>query len=119
MKIENNDRNFELKNITYLNFDNLKLVIFTTLESSISQNRACIMYKIDAGSDCNLMPFKLFKILFPKATLSAMKDNSVRAKSYNLSDIKQLGMCTVRLRHKDRSVIYKFFVSPRNNPVLL
>ena len=40
------------------------------------------------------------------------KDNSFRLKIYNKSDIGHLGMCTIKLRHKDGSVKCTFFVVP-------
>ena len=38
---------------------------------------------------------------------------------YNESNIEQLSVCTVKLRHKDKVVRCKFFVLPRDGPVLL
>ena len=29
------------------------------------------VYKIDAGSDGNFMPFRVFRILFPRSTMTA------------------------------------------------
>ena len=40
-------------------------------------------------------------------------------KTYNKSDIEQLGMCTVKLRHKDKSVKCRFFVVPGDGQALL
>ena len=39
--------------------------------------------------------------------------------TYNQSDIEQLGMCTVKLRHKDKCVKYRFCVVPGDCPALL
>ena len=39
-----------------LTFHSIQLVIFTTLESSTSQKRTMIVYKVDTGSKFNLMP---------------------------------------------------------------
>ena len=68
---------------------------------------------MDTGSDSNLMPFKIFKILFPKSTLAAQcatKITQVILRTYIQSDIGQLGVCTVRLRHKDKNAGCRFFV---------
>ena len=62
---EQNDRSFDSVNIKYHNFDNVKSVIFTKLESSTSQKRVHIKCKIDIRSNGNLVPFKIFRILFP------------------------------------------------------
>ena len=56
------------------------------------------------------MPFKVFKILFPKSLLAAHHKNKFsHIKTYNQSDIKQLGVCTVRLGPKDKYAKCRFF----------
>ena len=47
------------------------------------------------------------------------KNNSVVFKTYNQSDIEQLGMCTVKLRHKNKSAQCRFFVVPGDGPALI
>ena len=47
------------------------------------------------------------------------KNNSVMLKTYNQSDIVQLGICTVKLRHENKCVRCRFFVVPGNGPALL
>ena len=103
---EHQDRNCDVINVRYLNFDNLKSVILTTLEFTTSQKGAQIMYKIDTGSKDNLMPLKVFKIFFPKSTIQSyiQKKQFNCIKAYNQSDIQQLGRCTVKLRNKDNSI---------------
>ena len=89
---DNSGRNIDLVNIRYLYFDDTKSVIYNKLESSTSQKRACITYKIDTGRDCNLMPVRVYKMFFPKsktAKLYATKHNSVMLKRYNQSDTEQ------------------------------
>ena len=44
-------------------------LIFTKLESSTSQKRANIAYKIDTGSYRNLMLFRVFRMLFPRSNI--------------------------------------------------
>ena len=67
----------------------------TKLESNTSQNRVHITYKIDTGSDGNLMLFKVFKMLFPKSKLAALYITiQSYYKTYNQSDMEQLGLCT-------------------------
>ena len=61
---ENNNRSFNLVNIRYLNFDNINLVIFTKLESSISQKRVHMTYNIDSGSKSNLIILKFSEFYF-------------------------------------------------------
>ena len=66
MKQDHQVRSFDSVRIQYLNFDSVISVIFTKLESSTSQRRACIRNKIDSGANNNLMPFKIFNTLFLK-----------------------------------------------------
>ena len=40
-------------------------------------------------------------------------------KTYNQSDMKQLGVYTVRLRHRDETAKCRFFIVPGNGPALL
>ena len=44
-------------------------VIFNKLESGTSQKRAQITYKIYSGNNGNLMPFKVFRMVFPKSAI--------------------------------------------------
>ena len=51
-------------------------------------------YKVDTGSDGNIMPFYMYKQLFPRATvkqLAATKDTKIKLKTYNQTTITQLG----------------------------
>ena len=68
------------------------------------------------------MPFKNFKMLFPKSTVEALHatgNNSLVLKTYNQSNIEQLGVCTIKLRHKDNIAKYRFFVVPGDSPAWL
>ena len=40
-------------------------------------------------------------------------------KTYNQSSTEQLGVCTLRLRHKDKTAKCRFFTEPGDGPVLL
>ena len=67
------------------------------------------------------MLFKNFRILFTKSTISALfatKNNSIILKAYKQSSIEQLGMCTVRLRHKDKDTKCRIFVVSADSPAL-
>ena len=72
--------------------------------------KGCVKYRINSGSDGNLMPLKIFKTLFPKSTIEPLHatKNSVVLKTHNQSNIEQLGVCTVRLKHKDKTARCKF-----------
>ena len=47
-----------------LTFNSIKLLIVTKLESSSGYKRTKIAYKIETGSDKDLMPFRIFRIYF-------------------------------------------------------
>ena len=60
--------------------------MFTKLGFSLSQKRTKIVYKIDTGSDGNLMLSIIFRILFPRSMmveLNATINISVLLKTYN------------------------------------
>ena len=76
-------------------------------------------YKIYTGSDLNLMPFIVFRIIFPRSMMEELNDTidkSTVLKTYNQSNIQQLGRCTVKIRHNDKCVKCRFFVKPGNDP---
>ena len=56
-------------NMKYLIFNSVKSVIYSKLEFSTSQNRAKTVYKTETGSDGNLNPFGVFRILFLRSTM--------------------------------------------------
>ena len=47
------------------------------------------------------------------------KNNSVIPKTYNESITEQVSICSVRLRHKDKTAKYIFFVVSGDGPALL
>ena len=89
---EDQDWSFDVVRITYVSLNSIKSVLFTKLESSTSQRQTKITYKIDSRAEGNLMPFKIFKRLFPKATMKSLhtsENNSVILKMHNNSNIEQ------------------------------
>ena len=67
-------------------------------------NNLIVPYKVDTGSDGNIMPLHIYKKLFPRITseqLVATKHESIQLKMYNKTSITQLGTCTVEMEHKD------------------
>ena len=52
-----------------LTFHSVKSVIFTKLESSANQKSVKIANKIDTGSIRNVIPFRIFKIIFLRSTV--------------------------------------------------
>ena len=89
---------------------------------SSSQNRAIIPYKIDTGSDGNIIQIHIFRAWFTKDTkeqLAATKTISILQQTYNKSTVPQLGICHVTINHKKKKKLFQFFVVPRNGQALL
>ena len=81
-----------------------------------------ILYKIDTGSDANIMPWYIFKKLFPRVTeaeLTKTVKSHIKLKMYNKTVITQLGMCVVIINYRGNKKKCEFFVVPRNDQVLL
>ena len=63
------------------------------------------MQKIDKGSDSSCMPINICKLLFPKVTVEQLlkhRDKKVILCTCNMSKIMQLGVCSVKERHKNK-----------------
>ena len=68
------------------------------------------------------MPFNIFKSSFPKWTIEQLhgtKNNNVLLRTYDNSNIERLGICAVKLRHKNNVTKCRFIVVSDNDPVLL
>ena len=75
-----------------------------------------VPYKINTGSEGNLMPLYIFKKLFrnmlEEQLKSSTKDN-IKLKTYNRTHITQLGTCTVIIKFKNFKKMMCIFCSPR------
>ena len=92
------------------------------LDTYTGDNKITIPYKIDTGSDGNIMPWYIFKKLFPRVTeaeLAKTIKNHIKLKTYNKTVIVQVGMCMVIINYKDNKKKYEYFVVPRNDRALL
>ena len=79
------------------------------------------VFKIDTGADGNLMPIKMFAILFPRMSLETLGrtiNRGVTLFAYNNTPIKQFGMCSIKLGFKDRWSVCKFFVVEHETALL-
>ena len=84
-----------------VHFNAINMRMHTTLKCVTPDGRSSDqLFKIDTGADGNLMPIKMFAVLFPKVsldTLSKTINKGVTLFTYNNTPIKQFGMCSVRL----------------------
>ena len=70
--------------INSIYFNKNHFVLTVNLKMSASQNNIMVPYKVDTGSDGNIMPLHIFKKLFPKITneqLVANKNKNILLKN--------------------------------------
>ena len=60
-------RQIDIVNIDFINSNAKSLGIIAKLKDSY-QNSTNISYKIDMGSNSNILPFHIYKIIFPRST---------------------------------------------------
>ena len=106
-------------NSLYLN--NKWLPATAQLETQ-GENTLKVPYKIDTGSEGNLMLLYIFKKLFRNGSVEHLKrsiKSNIKLKTYNGMQIEQLGTCVVTIKFKDLKKWCVFFVVPGNDQVLL
>ena len=84
-------------NINLISFNSNHSMILAKLKTSSKQATMTVPFKVDTGSDGNIMPFNIFKKLFPNTTedrLATTKDTTM-LRSYKSITITQLGRCGV------------------------
>ena len=89
-------------NSVYLN--NKQLLITAQLEMQVSDNALKVPYKVDTGSEGNLMLLYIFKKLFRNKSVEQLKrsiKSNIKLKTYNGMQIEQLGMCAVTIKFKN------------------
>ena len=72
--------------INSVQFNKICSVLTAKLKTSMGQNSIVVLYKIDTGSDGNIMPGCIFKKLFPEVTnkqLAATKNKYIIFKTYS------------------------------------
>ena len=92
------------------------------LEMCIGINDVIIPYRIDTGSDRNIMPWYIFQKLFPKVTESQFVKtikSHIKLNMYNKAIITQLGTFAVIISYKNNRRKCDFFVVPENGQALL
>ena len=88
----------------------------------VSKTATEIPYKIDTGSEGNIMSLYIFKKLFknmPEEQLKGSIKSNIRLKTYSGTYITQLGTCMVTIEFKNSKKHSVFFVVPRNGQALL
>ena len=77
-----------------------------------NQSTAELDYRVDTGSDDNLMPINMFKTIFPRTPITELNRyiNRIGLHAYDNSSIQQLGVYRVTVKHKDIILPYKFLL---------
>ena len=81
-----------------------------------------VPYKVDTGSEGNIMPLYIFQKLFANIGEDQLKRSvkgNIKLKMYNATHIMQLGTCTVQIKFKNITKRCTFFVVPGNGQALL
>ena len=93
--VQNDAReNIELVSINSFQFNKNHSILTINLKTSADQSNIMVPYKIDSGSNGNIMALHMYRKLFPNITnekLSATKNKNVILKMYNKTTITQLG----------------------------
>ena len=67
------------------------------LDTHAGNNKIAILYKIDTGSDGNIMPWHIFKELFPRLTEAELMKtikNHIKLKMFNKTVSSVRNMCS-------------------------
>ena len=107
-------------NSLYLNKNHS--LITAHLETQVGKTTIEVSYKIDTGSEVNLMPLYIFKRFFKDMSKEQLKcsiKSNIKLRTYNGTHITQLGTCAVIIKFKNFKKCCFFFVVPGNGQVLL
>ncbi|XP_063381956.1 uncharacterized protein LOC134668401 [Cydia fagiglandana] len=84
---------------------------------TVSINNIEISLKIDTGADTNVLPYSyLEKIGYNKQDILP---TLARLRGYSGGEIKVLGRCNLKLRHRNNDYILKFIIADTDSPPIL
>ena len=110
---EPNEEDIETVSINSIYLNRNQSLITVHLKMQVSKTATEIPYKIDTGSERNIMPLHIFKKLFknmPEDQLKGSIKGNIKLKTYNGTYITQLGACTVTIEFKNSKKCYVIFV---------
>ena len=122
MSEEYSEGEIETVSIVSIHMNKNQSMLTVELKVCTGDNKLKFPYKIDTGSDGNMMSWHIFKKLFPSFTEAKLKKTIKRhtkLKTYNKTVIMQLGTCTVTINFKDNKKKCEFFVVPVNGQMQL
>ena len=112
----------EMVSINSVFMNKNRSMLTAKLDTCIGNNNMIILYKIDTGSDGNIMPWYIFKKLFQRVTESQLMRTvkiHIKMKMYNKTFITQQGTCKVTINYKNNKKKCELFVVPWNDQALL
>ena len=115
------EKSIDLVNMNSVHFDKNCSVIRAKLKMSAGINNVIVPYKVDTGSDGNIMSLYIYKNIFMRVTgdqLVAIKSESMQLKMYNKTTKTQLGTYAVEIEHENNKKRCKFFVVSGNGQAL-
>ena len=104
MAPEQHEDEIETVSINSLFLNKHHSLITADLEIQVGETTIEVPYKIDTGSEGNLMPLYIFKELFegmPEEQLKGSIKSNVKLRTYNGTHITQLGTCAVKIKFKN------------------
>ena len=117
MEPESQEEDTEIVSINSVYVNRKWSSIMAKLQMQVGKVSLEIPYKIDTGSEGNIMSLYIFQKLFAnigKDQLKRLVKGNIKLKMYNNAHIMQLGMCTVQIKFKNIMKRCMFFVVPGN-----
>ena len=122
MEPESQGEDTEIVSINSLYINKNQSSIMAKLEMQMAKTALEIPYKIDTGSEGNIMLLYIFRKLFANISEDQLKRSvkgNIKLKMYNDMDIMHLGTCAVQIKFKNIKKRCMFFVVLGNGQVLL
>ena len=119
---EGNEGEIEAVSINSVHLNKTWSLLMAKLEMQSGRNTIVIPYKIDMGSEGNIMPLFIFKKLFKNVTEEQLWKSikgHIWLRTHSKTNITQLGMCVVVFKFKNIKKRCVFFVVPGNGQALL
>ena len=91
-------KNIDLVRSVMFNFHSVRSITITKLKTKSSQKIETDKQKLDIGSDGNLMPIKMYRMVFLYRSVTDLnKSMKIVLCTYNNSSIQQMGLCRVTI----------------------
>ena len=116
------EEDIETVSINSIHLNSNQSLITAHLKMQVGETTTEVPYKIDTGSEGNIMPLYIFKRLFKNKLEEQLKGSiksNIKLKTYNRTHITQLSTCAVIIKFKNFKKQCVFFVVPGNGQALL